>query len=157
MGKKTTEELSGLIFQTSFIIQRKMKQGISKESFISLHQDLVPHHLMILSIVKETGFPSMTQICDKMIIAKPQLTRSVDKLIEMGLVERQFDAKDRRKILIVLTPQGANTLKELEKNLRIFMIKKLSALNDEEITEIYDSFSSIARIFEKIGHIPKEK
>jgi len=78
------------------------------------------------------------------------MTQSIDKLIGMGMVEREPDTKDRRKISIRLTQQGRDTVERLDKIMKDFVRDKLTVLSDDELDKLAESFHYIAKTFSKL-------
>lgn len=79
-------------------------------------------HKRLLDIVRKHDDMTMRQACillgcmgpsrtvrdlaDELGVAKPAITRGVDRLVAFELAKRKEDAKDRRSILIELTAAG---------------------------------------------------
>ncbi len=54
---------------------------------------------------------SLTAVADHIGLSLPAMSRLVDGLVERKLVARQFDAADRRRVTLTLTPRG-NALRQ---------------------------------------------
>lgn len=50
-------------------------------------------------------------------ISKPALSRSLDRLVDLGLAVRGPDVRDRRSVLVHLTDEGMRYLSQLRKML----------------------------------------
>jgi DNA-binding MarR family transcriptional regulator len=55
-------------------------------------------HIEIMKVLKEEGTMHVAKIGEKLLIAKAQMTHLIDKLVELGFVERETGAPDRRTI-----------------------------------------------------------
>jgi len=78
---------------------------------------------------------SVNSILENMVQRSSNVTRIVDKLEIKGLVERTLSTEDRRKMDIVITNDGIQLLKKLDKKVADFhkpMMNKLSV--DESVT-----------------------
>jgi DNA-binding MarR family transcriptional regulator len=53
----------------------------------------------------------MSELAMLSAVDRTTLTRAIDQLIEAGLVQRQRDVADRRKVVVVLSPEG-NALRQ---------------------------------------------
>ena len=53
---------------------------------------------------------SLGQLGAELALAPPSMTRLVDRLEERGLIQRQRDVDDRRKVVAMLTDQGRQLL-----------------------------------------------
>jgi len=58
-------------------------------------------------------------LAERLGIAKPAVTRALDRLSELDLAARKDDPADRRSVLVQRTPGGAAFLRELRSILRI--------------------------------------
>ena len=132
------------------IIHRKLHRELFKVVLQQFGTDIAPHHLMIMKELQESGTLHSSEIGDAISIAKPQMTQSIDKLIGMGMVEREPDTKDRRKISIRLTQQGRDTVDRLDKIMKDFVRERLNVLSDDELDKLAESFQYIAKTFSKL-------
>jgi DNA-binding MarR family transcriptional regulator len=58
---------------------------------------------------------SMRQIGEGVVLPAPTLTKIVDRLVAANVVHRRHDPVDRRRVLVLLTPQGKELRRRLEK------------------------------------------
>jgi len=87
---------------------------------------------------------------NRLIIAKPQMTRLIDRLIDLEIVERQPDIKDRRVIKVKLTDKGHIVLEQCRQMIRDNVREKLSCLKNEDIEELLVSLTKIKDIGAKL-------
>jgi DNA-binding MarR family transcriptional regulator len=102
-------------------------------------------HLAIMGILSESKLP-ISEIGKQLLIPRPQMTRLIDWLEKLAIVERQPDAQDRRVINIALTETGVQTLSSCQKLVRDDMRQKLSALTEQELEELVNSLQKIREI-----------
>lgn len=76
---------------------------------------------------------TMKQIAKALGVAVSTPTRTIDRLVEKGLVSRAVGKTDRRKLLIELTPTGRDILAEMDKEGLMVIRKMVENLEDEEI------------------------
>jgi len=67
----------------------------------------------ILALVAEYPGKSNNIIAETLGLPKPVVTRSADKLIELGLLRRRTSVMDRRKVEMTVTPAGARLVREI--------------------------------------------
>jgi DNA-binding MarR family transcriptional regulator len=94
------------------------------------------NHLTVVRLLDENGRMYITEIVDIVGITKPQMTATADKLIKMGLVTRENDNYDRRKIFLSLTPEGAQWAVKVNQNIDVIVDKLLSDFTENEIAEL---------------------
>lgn len=71
--------------------------------------DLSVPQYRLLAYLSE-GTAAATALAERLIVSRPSVTALVDGLVQRGLVERQPDAADRRRIDHVLTDEGRDAL-----------------------------------------------
>jgi len=63
-----------------------------------------------LLILLGEGKEAASALADKLAVSRPSVTGVVDGLVARGLVERDHDAEDRRRVRHALTPEGRRVL-----------------------------------------------
>ena len=94
------------------------------ESSVTMAQMRV---LMLLSVVGEAR---MSDLWPKLGISLSSLSSLVERLVEADLAQRREDERDRRNVLVSLTPAGAEVLDNLQE-LGVRHLHELLALLDE--------------------------
>jgi len=90
-------------------------------------------HWRALSTINRLGGCLMSELAEFTTIDRTTLTRTVDQLVEMGLVERHALAEDRRLVRVQLTDTGADTFAKAVKALIIHNADAFSGLSAEEL------------------------
>ena len=110
----------------------------------------VPHsHIKVLFYLIHNGPIPISKMAKELCISKPNMTPVIDKLVEEGLVLRDYDPTDRRVILIQTTPKALEFLKETQDYVKEIIKEKLSSLNDEDINTLSTSLESLLSVIKK--------
>jgi DNA-binding MarR family transcriptional regulator len=96
------------------IISKHFKKKMHEDSE-SLSQERSVKDCRIIEVVGESK-KTMSEISKELELTPGSTTTCIEKLIEGTLFEREYDKLDRRKIYIILTPQGKKIYKTLSKN-----------------------------------------
>jgi DNA-binding MarR family transcriptional regulator len=101
-----------LLFHFSRAGQR-LKTYVQKQM---KNQDIAmsPGQAGILFLLKKTGTMKMTELGGLLEIDNSTITRLVDRLEEMELVERRMNPKDRRQYLISITEKGQDEIRKVQ-------------------------------------------
>jgi DNA-binding MarR family transcriptional regulator len=106
--------------------------------------------LSLLSIDPKNGSLSMT-LGPKMGIEPTSLSRTLSKLDELGLIERIGNNKDKRQVIIKLTPKGLE-MRDISKNYVLdFQNRIAEKLTVEEIESLRISLEKIQSITQEIN------
>lgn len=100
--------------------------------------DLVlPHYLVLSYILKHDGEAIlMKDIAAQLPEQSPNVSRLVDKLEKDKWVERQVNDKDKRSVIIKLTPDGKQKALECVKHFQEKIILYMKDLDNEQIKEL---------------------
>lgn len=136
---KSVSELADLLFAYYPKMRKLYRDLVSiKDIPISLTQ------LTCIYIVDQHNGLSMSELADDLCMSNQQLTKIVDALVELELVERVCDPKNRRKFYAQVTEKGKNLLTslktEVDKKLGYVLRKK----SPDEIDKLYDHFAYMA-------------
>ena len=73
----------------------------------------VQQHQALLAIRGEAGAPSIGTVAEKLLIEHHSASELVKRLVARGLVTRQRDSADRRRVTLALTRDAQNILSRL--------------------------------------------
>ncbi len=79
---------------------------------------------------------TMKQIAEALGVAVSTPTRTIDRLVEKGFINRRVDENDRRQLLIETTSKGKKLLLEMDEEGIIMVRSMLKNLKDEEIDSL---------------------
>ena len=101
--------------------------------------------MIVLNIDMYEGTPS-TQLGPNMGMESTSLSRSLNKLEDIGVIERKPDPEDKRKSIIHLTESGLKS-REIAKNVVLeFNNKVFSKCNDEELSVFFNVLKKINKV-----------
>lgn len=60
----------------------------------------------VLDVLAHEGGRTMSELAAAVVVPGPTLTKIADKLVDMGLVHRLVDERDRRRVLAFLSERG---------------------------------------------------
>lgn len=129
-------QVRSLLMDIPMVLCRNMNNRFVSTIIKSMELDLSHHHFMILRTLYERSQMHSMELVEYLGITKPQMTASIDRLVDLSLVERVHDAKDRRKIGILLTREGKETTKKVLKQIEKKLTDGLKDLTEEEIIKM---------------------
>ena len=90
--------------------------------------------LMLLSFTRRGEMP-LGKMSDRLMVHPASITNTIDRLEEKGLVQRQRDARDKRRILAVITDAGRQVAAEATEPLNKIQFG-LAALDETDAATI---------------------
>jgi DNA-binding MarR family transcriptional regulator len=124
-------------------------------SISRLYNDLAKSHnattskaFTILNIEKNGTLS--TQLGPKMGMESRSLTRSLKGMLDLKLIRKKTDPKDKRKVRIYLTKKGIEYRKIASKNVKKFNETVFSKISKEELDSFYKVMDAIDQSIEEL-------
>lgn len=150
MQSDILDRISADLLSVPPLIFRGIRRKLLKTALIDIDVDISPLHFEIMKLLDEAGTLHVAEIGERLRIARAEMTHLIDRLVYLGIVERQTDTTDRRMINIVLTNKGKTTIEEHESRIRKAIRETLSCLTDEELEDLSDSLRKLRDILSKL-------
>lgn len=118
----TEDSLAGLLCRCGYIADRKSGRQRGQKR--------------ILQILLQSPQMSQKELLDKMNIEPGSMSEVLAKMEDKGLIQREKDVNDRRKMLITLTKEGQNAAEHSSGNMDESMFEVLSEEEKETLKTI---------------------
>jgi len=110
---------------------------------------LLPPNWKAMAAIGRYGPMSAKDVCARTTVEPDKVTRAVDRLVALGYVQRAQDRRDRRRVVLSLTPSGRKVYKHVEGATRRIELLLLNALSPEERKAIERITTKLQRQVEK--------
>jgi DNA-binding MarR family transcriptional regulator len=100
----------------------------------------------LLWLVKRHPGLSLRELAAEERISAPALSGHVDRLERAQLLERVRSADDRRRVGLVLTPEGAKLLKRVRARRTTWLARRLSSLEPEELAAVEAALEPLRKL-----------
>jgi DNA-binding MarR family transcriptional regulator len=101
-------ELAYALSRAERSVTRQLSRALQAEGWS------VEHWRILLLLGDAQGHP-MTEIAEFALVPAPSVTRLIDRMVTEGIVHRTADPRDRRRVLVHLTPRGRALQLHLDK------------------------------------------
>jgi len=106
--------------------------------------------LVVLFLLRrEAGAPAGF-LAERLRVNPSTLTRIMDRLVQLNLVQRQTDAEDRRVVRHYLTARGSETLEEMERTGRAFLTDILRQLPRHKLERLLEALQDLSQAAEAV-------
>jgi DNA-binding MarR family transcriptional regulator len=92
---------------------------------------------------------SLIKLSELLNLDNSTLSRTVNNLVNKGLVERELDKKDRRYVTIKLSENGCKIFKNLEENWNSYYQNVLEAIPIEKQEQVLESMQILLEAISK--------
>ncbi len=130
------------------------KSKLAEEQFyLNIHKAYEALSVRFMLLFKENGLTSFTQynvlrilrgageeglscqnIGQRLVSRIPDVTRLLDRMVKLGLVDRMHSTKDRRVVLVKLTPAGIDLVNKMDAPVNELHRQQFNCLSEAEIT-----------------------
>jgi DNA-binding MarR family transcriptional regulator len=119
-----------LILRVGWLEQRRLARDLAGFGLT------VTQFSVLRSILHQDQQSTMSALADETLLRCATMTGIVDRLARMGLVARQRDPEDRRRVLVELTPSGREALQGVRRKRRARLQDTLVHLSSDDAEEL---------------------
>ncbi|HYG94019.1 MAG TPA: MarR family transcriptional regulator [Nocardioides sp.] len=114
------------------VMVRRVRRVI-KERARLVHPELQPSSYLMLGHIRDEGPLRASEMCEVFDLDKGAVSRLVQHLLELGLVDRTPDPDDGRATLVAVSAQGSQRLTDVADHRRKLLDERLGDWSAEEL------------------------
>ena len=130
------EDLRSLEAEVGVLI-RRVKRMIGERAR-AIHPDLHPGQYLMLSSLRHGGPQRAGVLAEAFAMDKGAVSRSVQQLVDLGLVERTADPDDRRASLLAVTDEGVARFEAVGRERSARFDQRMVDFSDAELSQLVD-------------------
>lgn len=119
------------------ILERKL--GVLEDSQVACCKITMAQCHALVEIGR-AGRISLNELAEILHLESSSMSRTVNNLVNAGLVKRDIDPEDRRYITITLTTNGQVSFEDIENTMNSYYSNVYSALPVDKRAQVIDSF-----------------
>ncbi|KQQ39247.1 MarR family transcriptional regulator [Nocardioides sp. Leaf307] len=131
-----TEHLMKLEQEVGVLIRRVRR--VIGERALAVHEELQPASYLMLSYLADHGAMRSSSMAEAFHIDKGAISRQVQHLADLGLVERTRDPEDGRASLVAATDEAVRRLTDVQEHRRKFLDERLGDWDESELAAFAD-------------------
>ena len=125
---------------------RLYHEKISRRLRAVLGDELTPVQYLLMGIVSEGGMVPMSEVCERVMMPKQQVTRAVNELEEKGLVTRVRPSGNRRVVWLECTEAARELEGRIGRQTQETLRGVFDSLSDEEAGEYVQAMRTVNRL-----------
>ncbi len=145
----TKSEIDGIIDTLIGLIPSFQKMIKQVNGEILQNSEISGVHMTILFILNHEGQLNMSALGKKIMAPRPNVTVFVEKLIELGLVERVYSEEDRRIVSVRLTDTGRECIKTHIGEMKEYFSMMLRQYDEKDLQLLKSSLAGADYFVEK--------
>jgi DNA-binding MarR family transcriptional regulator len=96
--------------------------------------------------IEETQPTTITDLADELELDRSTISRTVEGVVDMGLVTREADSSDRRCFNLILTPEGKQTVAEIHRENDRYFSRLLASVPKSRRKQIVDGLELLVEV-----------
>jgi DNA-binding MarR family transcriptional regulator len=126
------------------VLIRRVRRAIGERAR-AVHPDLQPMSYLILAHVAESGPLRSSALAETFGVDKGAVSRQVQHLVELDLLDRTPDPDDGRAMLLSASPEAGWRLEEVRRQRRRRLDERLGEWSDAELGGFVDALARYNR------------
>jgi DNA-binding MarR family transcriptional regulator len=126
-------------------IQRRIEQASKK---LASQAGLTPSQLLVMQILKERGETSAGEVSQLTQLKHATITSLVDKLVAKGMLARRRCDEDRRRVWLMLLPDGDKAITDAPDLLQDTFQQRFQALPDWNQSMLVSTLERVAALLD---------
>lgn len=106
--------------------------------------DLTEQQWRVIRILGENGLVDASEVAERAFILAPSLTRIIKSLEERGLIVKERDDADGRRVLLRITPVGVAIIEQVTPESRTIYTDLEQKFGEEKINLLLDLLGDLA-------------
>ena len=106
--------------------------------------DVTEQQWRVIRVLGEDSPLDATSVADRSSILTPSLTRIIRTLEERGLIGRERDADDGRRLVLTITPQGAALIRAVVPEANAIYAEIADAFGAKRLQALLDTLDDLA-------------
>jgi DNA-binding MarR family transcriptional regulator len=137
------------ILENMFMIMLFIHKKLLKTEMVNCNENLTRLHFAVMGELGRSS-TTMSELAKTLMMTKPQMTHLVESLVQLDLVQRTPDTKDRRVINLALTEKGHVMGKEMKRQIKENTKNRLAGLTGAELGEMATALETLRSTIGKL-------
>lgn len=120
------------------VLLRRARRAVVERAQ-SVHPDLQPVGYLVLAQVEADGPVRGSSLCGVLELDKAAVSRSVQHLLELGLVDRTPDPEDGRATLLSASDEGRRRIRDVDVDRRTALGERFAGWQEGDLMAVADS------------------
>jgi DNA-binding MarR family transcriptional regulator len=109
-------------------------------------EEITDGQYSVLALLSKHGAMTPGELAESDHVQPPSMTRTVARLVEVGLVQRAEHPTDRRQVLVTITPAGDREVRETRRRRDAWLARRLAELTPDERATLARAAEILRRI-----------
>lgn len=143
--KTNTESDADAVLSAANVLLRIVAQSV-----LDVDDIVTSPQLRVLVLIANSGPQNLSGVAAELDVHPSNATRTAEKLVQTGLIQRQEDPEDRRFARLTLSPEGRRLVEGVIQRRRQAIEEVLTKVPADRLTPLAEAFSEFADAAERV-------
>jgi len=140
----------GRLEQEVGVLIRRVKRVIGERAR-AVHPDLQPASYLMLTFLATEGPQRSSAVSERFNVDKGAISRQVQHLSDLGLLDREPDPADGRAVLISASPDAVRRMEAVDRDRRVWLEERLEDWSEDDLRGFVGGLERYNRALDKNG------
>ena len=140
----------GRLEQEVGVLIRRVKRVIGERAR-AVHPDLQPASYLMLTFLATEGPQRSSVVSERFNVDKGAISRQVQHLCDLGLLEREPDPADGRAMLISASPDAVRRMEAVDHDRRRWLEERLEEWSEDDLRGFVGALERYNNALDKFG------
>ena len=140
----------GRLEQEVGVLIRRVKRVIGERAR-AVHPDLQPASYLMLTFLATEGPQRSSVVSERFNVDKGAISRQVQHLSDLGLLDREPDPADGRAVLISASPDAVRRMEAVDRDRRVWLEERLEDWSEDDLRGFVGGLERYNRALDKNG------
>lgn len=133
-------------------LMRRARRAVADRARL-VHPDLQPVGYLVLVQVEEDGPVRGTTVCETLQLDKGAVSRALQHLIDLGLVDRTPDPDDGRATLVSVSAEGRRRVRAVDAERRALLALRFDGWDEQDLDGVAEALHRYNSTFEVVAPV----
>jgi DNA-binding MarR family transcriptional regulator len=139
---EATEDTDALV--AALLTASRALVGVSARSIATVEHRVTLTQFRVLVVLDAHGPTRLNQLAARLDVAPSTALRTVDRLVAAQLVDRRDNERDRREVVISLTPAGHDVVREVTSRRKVAIEEIVRGMPAERRRSLVEALAAFA-------------
>jgi DNA-binding MarR family transcriptional regulator len=153
MNENAMIELARYIFSTGRLIHdhvlKIQARCVAVEGKKAGFEDLSLTQLYAVRAARDQGEVTISQLADLLEVSPPSASTLVDRLVEKGILTRKRSSKDRRVVVVSVSPEAAENIARVEQAIYQSFVEIVNQVGLETAQQWSEVLGKVKKVIER--------
>ena len=128
---------------------RVQGETIANDPALKLFAEMTMQQTSVAMMTMDRGAVSVTEMAGLLGVSVPSASTMIDRLVEKGVLAREPDSEDRRRVVITVAPEARRQLAKLQTSMQEALAELTSKIGADTTRRWYEVMRNVREVLDR--------